>query len=292
VWCDKVDIIRGKLATTYQSLEPFITEELEHYFSDPDIRLKDSEYDKRQTQIILSLISDLESGRIDEIASKIRDIRNSGSLWTSGLLRAPFVVCFCFAILQVIAFMYGYGSWMKYASIPATICLVLVALGAACSYGNRIKYLIDFKDVLIIILLCLLVSVVSYEIGWYTRLFYRLSLLSSANQIVEVLDKYKKDHGSYPVNSQYISSLSLPKNIHVYQGEFSKGEVEWDVFELGDSDITVLVEPTQYGIYVPVEKTSLMSFSNFAVYRYFSGDPKWVLGKLHWSIANAYWTEK
>src|SRR5208282_1213904 len=103
--------------------------------------------------------------------------------------------------------------------------------------GNSIKYQIGFKDTLIIIFLCVFVSFISYEAGWYARLVYRLPLLNSASQIVAALEQYKKNHGSYPVDSQYISALSLPKDIHIYQGSFIKGEVTWSVFELGDSDI-------------------------------------------------------
>jgi hypothetical protein len=290
LWFEKVNLIRDGLTTRYKPIAPFITEELEHYFSDPDVRLKDVDYDKRQTQIILSLISDLECGKIDEIEAKVKHLGYSISIWHSGILRAPGAVCLCFASLELAAFLCGYGSWAHLVTFPATIIFILAALGAACIYGNKIQFSIDFKTSMIIAVFCILVSFVSYQGGWYARLLCRLPLLNSAGRIVTALDKYKSDHGTYPTDSQYIASLSLPKNIQVYTGTFSNGEVNWSVFELGDSDIAVLVEPKEYGVYVPIERTSPISFSSFAAYRYFSSDRQWRLGRIHWYISGASWT--
>lgn len=290
-WIEEADILREKLRTNYRSLEPFITEELQHYLADPDIRLKDAGYKERQDKIIGSLISNLESGKIDEVAHKIKALGNSVSLWHSGLLRALFITCVPYVLLQTIAFMFGYGSWVHLIAIPATIVFVIASLGAACIYGNKIKYQIGLKDAVIVILLCILVSFISYEIGFYARVIYRTPLLNSAKQITDALDQYKVEHGTYPTDSQYLSLLPLSKNIRVYKGTFEKGEITWDVFDLGESDITVLVEPKEYGVYVPVEKMSPISFSSFSVYRYYSSDPKWVLGRVHWRIGGAHWSD-
>jgi len=290
-WTGKANLIRKHLATSYRSLEPFVTEELEHYMSDPDIRLKDAGYREMQTKIILALISDLESGKIDEIAAKIRVIGNSGSLWRSGVLSATYGVFIGFTILLLVPFLYGYGSWLYYLIVPATVILVLAGLGAACAYGRIIKYNLSAKDVLIILGLCVLVSFISYHVGWYARLLLRHPLLNSADRIVAVLDRYKKDHGSYPADSQHLPSLSLPEGVHLYKGVISQGEVRWGPYELGESDITVLVSQKEYEVYVPVEKISPITFSSFAVYRYASGDPTWILGRVHWNIMQAYWSE-
>jgi hypothetical protein len=290
-WIAKADLLREKLATVYRSLHPYIAEELDRYLEDPGIRLKDFGSSERQTQAMLRLIADLESGKIDELARKIKTIGDSGSLWRSGVLRAAYVVFLCFAILQLTVFLNGYGSWMHFLVFPGTIVLFLVSCAAAGTYGNMIKYRLDGTDVVLVLLLCIAVNFLSYQVGWYARLLYRAPLLHSADEIVAVLDKYKRDHGSYPTDSKYISSLALPKGIRVYtESAASDGELRWSVSELGDSDITVLTEPKNYEVYVPVEKVSPISFSSFAVYGYLSSDPKWRLGRTHWAFFYAHWT--
>ena len=236
-------------------------------------------------------MSKLESGKIDEALKKVKAMGDSGSLWRSGILRAPFVVFIIFASLVLIAFLRGYGSWIHLIMGPATVVLVLASLGAACVYGNLIKYAISLKDALMILLLCVVVSFITYEVGWYARLLCRLPLLNTAGPIVAALDKYRSDYGSFPTDTNYISSLSLPKDVHIYQGAYSNGRATWTVYELGDSDITVLVEPQEYEVYVPLEKMSPITFSSFAVYGYLSGQPKWMLGRVHWNISEAYWSK-
>ena len=72
LWTEQADALRQELESTYKSLESAIPEELEHYFQDPDIRLKDVGYNDRQTKIIQKIISDLESGKIAEKAAKLK----------------------------------------------------------------------------------------------------------------------------------------------------------------------------------------------------------------------------
>jgi hypothetical protein len=237
-------------------------------------------------------MSELESDKIDAAVRTVKAMGDAGCVWRSGILRAPFVVFVTFASVVLTAFLRGYGSWVHLMISPATVILVLASLGAACIYGNLIKYSITIKDAFMIILFSVVISFFSYDVGWYARLLCLLPFRNDAAQLVSALDKYKSDHGSYPTDAKYIPSLSLPKDVHIYQGVYSNGQATWTVYELGKSDITVLVEPKEYGIYVPVEKMSPISFSSFAVYRYLSAEPKWLLGRVHWNISEAYWTEK
>jgi hypothetical protein len=73
-WLDEASVLRRKLSAIYESLDDQIPEELEHYLSDPDIRLTDKEYSERQTAFILRIIADLESGRYnsDSVAARLR----------------------------------------------------------------------------------------------------------------------------------------------------------------------------------------------------------------------------
>jgi hypothetical protein len=73
-WRNEAHLIAEKLRTVYPpSLADQIPEELEHYISDPDIRLKDKGYDKWQTQIILGIVHNLEAGEYSDFpAYRIR----------------------------------------------------------------------------------------------------------------------------------------------------------------------------------------------------------------------------
>jgi hypothetical protein len=79
-WQNEAEVLREKLSSYYEVLADQLPEELEHYFSDSDIRLRDRGYDERQTGIVRSIIDDLEAGRYspDPSVARLRRRADSG----------------------------------------------------------------------------------------------------------------------------------------------------------------------------------------------------------------------
>jgi len=119
-WLDLAGTIRTKLSTTYRKLDPAIPEYLEHYFSDPDIRVKDPEYRDEQTKLVGVLISDLESGKIAEKVIQMSAVRYR----VYPAVFAPSFAAICAVILACTV-----NAWLLLA-------LPFIYLGSICAAPN------------------------------------------------------------------------------------------------------------------------------------------------------------
>ena len=59
-WDDEANKLRTKISSTYKDIAAELPHELEHYFADTDIRLKDQNYRVRQDQFVARLVASLE----------------------------------------------------------------------------------------------------------------------------------------------------------------------------------------------------------------------------------------
>jgi hypothetical protein len=104
------------------------------------------------------------------------------------------------------------------------------------------------------------------------------------------LEAYYQSHGRYPsAYTQLATYQSLQSRYSLYAGE-SDGKT-WMPFRVSENDLSILVVPTAYEFFLPVENIKPMSITSFAVWRYDSVSHQWTKGRIHWSWIGSFWSK-
>ena len=113
---------------------------------------------------------------------------------------------------------------------------------------------------------------------------------TQCDAVIHELENYRVDNGVFPTNVANLASIEDLTKLHrIYLGQAtSDGEVQWQPHEVGRTDVSLFISPTGYICIVPIERTSLISFSSFSVYARANGDARWQKRKVHWSLLGAY----
>ncbi|MFC1497750.1 hypothetical protein ACFLS1_04640 [Verrucomicrobiota bacterium] len=196
----------------------------------------------------------------------------------------------------------GYGSWVRPLNIPI-LGTILLALAVSIYLVRLVKCLfrrarrdktekahLTLSAILCVLLFATFALLSSAFLGARTLSCRRKEIRRSCEPLIKQITAQQQITGTYPTQmSQFEDYIDLRRKHSLYLGDRqADGSVEWSPFEIGNSDISLFVNSNRFSCVVPIEKTSLITFSSFYAWRYESHQPGWVKTKIHWSLAGAY----
>lgn len=134
----------------------------------------------------------------------------------------------------------------------------------------------------------LVITGASWLAGIQVRTWYCESICEKTRPLIEALERYRAEHGSYPTDLQLLAefrSLNEGGIVTVRQGRNLRSGI--DVGGIDDADVTFWLDPHDYLCVVPLEKRSPMSFSRFYILRKDSHSPDWTEDHLIWYFSGS-----
>ncbi len=113
------------------------------------------------------------------------------------------------------------------------------------------------------------------------------SICRKAQPLIDLLEKHRTEHGSYPATLQDLLGFGAweeRSGFSVRQGRYLRSEL--DVAGMEGADLTLYLTPLDYLCIVPLEQKLPMSITRFHILRRDSESPRWTRDFMIWSFSS------
>ena len=230
-------------------------------------------------------------------------MRNVGSNLLNPYLTGVYVLAAFSSAITFSVCAFGYG-----ATWPADVLLILIGslLATAIVLSTRIQWFLWRKlypssnpslqlplgQAVFYSLLLLVASFVAGRLaGDGLRTVLTRRTCRDCQPFLDELVAYKRNHGTFPSDARTLGSyhsLAKHRRIYLVQESNADKELRWNLDDLDRAEVSLFVLPDRFQCVVPIERSSLISFSHFRVYLFESTDNQWRRTLMHWSLLGAY----